>query len=132
MLANPLSPLGCHNQHCAASGLCSFCSGVCGGGRVLFDGNTLTKSCQPVFFLDVCPAGKLVAVQTTPPEALGMCDVQHSHCSCLPWSLQPVRDAGGGGRSVTPQPFTDLLGLGRGRGGEKEQNCWEWRRGEGK
>lgn len=102
MLANPLSPLGCHNQHCAASGLCSFCSGVCGGGRVLFDGNTLKKSCQPVFFLDVCPAGKLVAVQTTPPEALGMCDVQYSHCSCLPWSLQPVRDAGGGGRSVTP------------------------------
>lgn len=52
-------------------------------GKVLFDGNTLKKACQPDFFLDVCPAGRLVAVQTTPPEALGMCDVQHSHCSCL-------------------------------------------------
>lgn len=58
-------------------------------GKVRFDGNTLKKACQPDFFLDVYPAGKLVAVQTTPPEALGMCDVQHSHCSCPARSPQP-------------------------------------------
>lgn len=46
----------------------------------------LRKPVNLIFFLD----GKLVAVQTTPPEALGMCDVQHSHCSCLAWSLQPL------------------------------------------
>lgn len=77
---------------------------MCGGGESLLDRNTLKKACQPDSFLDVCPAGKPVAVQTTPPEALGMCDVQHSQCSCLAWSLPPatVRDAGGGGRSLIP------------------------------
>lgn len=58
-------------------------------GKAQLDGSTLKKACQPDFFLDICPAGKLVVVQTTPPEALGMCDVQHSRCSCLAWSLQP-------------------------------------------
>ena len=63
-----------------------LCVGV---GEVQFDGNIPKEGCRPDFFLDVYPAGKLVEVQTTPPKALGMCDVQHGHCSCPAWPLQP-------------------------------------------
>lgn len=60
-----------------------------GVGKVQCDGNILKEGCQPDFLLDVYPPGKLVEIQLTPPEALGMCDVQCGDCFCPARPLQP-------------------------------------------
>lgn len=96
MLPNPLSPLGLTwlsqpEPRCRWPSLFLL---RCAWGWEKSDLMELflRKDVDVIFFLDVYSAGKLVEVQTTFPEVLGMCDVQHDHRSCPAWSLQPQQE----------------------------------------